>query len=63
VFQKINTTMHYPDDTRTCLGIGDNYWMIGNKSLAKTYYENYVMLMEWAGKTNEIPKRVLKRIQ
>ena len=63
VFQKINTTMHYPDDTRTCLGIGDNYWMIGNKSSAKTYYENYVMLMEWAGKTNEIPQRVLKRIQ
>lgn len=63
VFLKINATMHYPNDTKTCLGLGDNYWMIGNVSLAKTYYESYVLLMNSLGKTNEIAQRVLKRIQ
>lgn len=34
-----------------------------NVSLAKTYYESYVLLMNSLGKTNEIAQRVLKRIQ
>ena len=57
------TLLNFPNNIETLLGLGDNYWIIGDKPLASKYYEKYLFELTAQNKCNKILKRVKERIK
>ncbi|PHO18109.1 hypothetical protein CPU12_07525, partial [Malaciobacter molluscorum LMG 25693] len=53
----------YPNRVVALYNLGDAYYDIYDMDMAKKYYKKYVALMKKLKKENNIPKKVLSRIQ